>query len=163
MKKVTIATGVVLMLLFSNCVSRSFTYRKQDIEKKNALTNNAVVDAKINIGKKIEATSSAQSTIKAAKAEAQHKAITQNNVDFIVDPIFEVTSSYLFIMKSYTAKVTGYAGTYDNARTTTEEIKNTSSIEKEDIEKFNAIYGNNPYENNEKSSGSFGFLGKLLK
>lgn len=162
MKKVTITTGVVLTLLFSNCVSRSFTYRKQDIEKKNALTNSAVVDAKINVGKKIEATSSAQSSIKAAKSEAQYKAITQNNIDFIVDPIFQITSSF----KTFTAKVTGYAGTYTNARTVTEEIKNTSSINKEDIEKFNAIYNNSSYSNNQedkKPIGNFGLFGKLLK
>tara|TARA_B110000116_G_C16453918_1_gene410623 strand:- start:81 stop:542 length:462 start_codon:yes stop_codon:yes gene_type:complete len=46
-----------------------------------------------------------------AKGEAAYNAVKNSNVDLIVDPVFEMTTTNFLIFKTQTAKVTGYKGT----------------------------------------------------
>ncbi|OYU85555.1 MAG: hypothetical protein CFE24_01235 [Flavobacterium sp. BFFFF2] len=131
-----------LMVLACSCSSTSYSYRKSDIENHDVLTGEVVVDIKLNFTKKIEATSSPRNTVEEAKQEAYYKAITQNNVDVIVDPIYEVTTidSFLFFGGTNTAKVVGYGAVYANPRTKVEAINELGKTENANVNKFNSIY-----------------------
>ncbi len=46
-----------------------------------------------------------------AKGEAAYNAVKNSNVDIIVDPVFEMTTTNFILFTKQTAKVTGYKGT----------------------------------------------------
>jgi len=140
MKK-SLLTVITLSLLTASCgvistSSTKYTYRSAEINESNVLSNKAVVDSKVDLSKKIMSTSSPRDFAKDAIEEAYYMAINNNNADFIVDPIFEITTS-----KGKTvAKLTGWAGRYSNSRTKVEAIRELSNIDILDVEKFNQIY-----------------------
>jgi hypothetical protein len=106
-----------------------------------------VVDVKIDLNKKVQSSSSKRSSVELAKSEAYYKAITENNIDVVVDPIFEVKTSdkFLFFGGRSTAKLNGFAGYYVNPRTKVEAIKELKLIDTLDIHKFNNIFLGIPF------------------
>lgn len=106
-----------------------------------------VVDVKVDLNKKIQSASSKRSSVELAKSEAYYKAITENNIDIVVDPIFEVRTSdkFLFFGGKSTAKLNGFAGYYINPRPKTEAIKELKVVDTLDIHKYNNIYLGIPF------------------
>lgn len=135
------------IVLLSSCSSTNYTYRDNFIQDKPVITSEVVVDVKLDVNKKVESTSSKRKTVELAKNEAYYKAITENNIDVVVDPIFEVKTSdkILFFGGRSTAKLKGFAGYYVNPRTKVEVIKELKLIDTLDIHKFNNIYMGIPF------------------
>jgi len=132
--------SVLLFSIFScsttNSVSR-YTYRTGDIHKRNIISSTPVVDVKIDLDKKITQSSSEQSTEKNAKSEAYYKAIQNNNIDIIVDPIYEVTKT----SDKYIATIIGFAGYYENPRSKVDVIRELRDVDTLDIKKYNYLFG----------------------
>lgn len=135
--------------LFS-CSSTSYTYRSVDISKDEVLAQQVIVDVKLDLKNKITSTSSKRSSADEAIDEAYYKAIADNNIDVVVDPIFEVktTDKVLFFGGKSTAKLTGFGAKYDNARNKVDAVKELKTIDTTDIEKFNSLYGSSKVEKN---------------
>lgn len=135
------------IVLLSSCSSTNYTYRDNFIQDKPVITSEVVVDVKLDVNKKVESTSSKRKTVELAKNEAYYKAITENNIDVVVDPIFEVKTSdkILFFGGRSTAKLKGFAGYYVNPRTKVEAIKELKLVDTLDIHKYNNIYMGIPF------------------
>jgi len=121
-----------------SCSTSKYTYRTGDINKKNIISNSPIVDVKIDLNKKIVQKSSNQPTAENAKSEAYYKAIQNNNIDIIVDPIYEVTK---FSNKKYVATITGFAGYYKNPRSKIDVVRELHDIDTLDIKKYNYLFG----------------------
>jgi len=130
MKK-AILTASFAVVLMASCSTTNYSYRAMKINGNNVTSNKTIVDSDVDLNKKITTTSSKRTTVSEAVEEAYYKAITENNVDFIVDPIFEVktTDKILFFGGKSTAKLTGWGGKYSNARTKIEAINELSKVD----------------------------------
>jgi len=133
---------VVFILTTVSCSTTRNTYRSAGIEKTNIITNDVVVDIKVDFKTIINVTSEKRKTIKQAKDEAYYKAITTNNIDVVVDPIFAVTS---YGRRKHKAKLTGFGGKYTNPRSKIDVIKELHIIDTLDIKKFDVIFNGNSY------------------
>ncbi len=129
-----------LMLLLVSCSVTTHTSRNTSISNKDLITNNVVVDIKVESGKIVSATSGVRESIELAKNEAYYKAITEKNIDIVVDPIFEIST----IGTRYTAKVTGFAGYYTNPRSKTDAVKELKAVKAENINAFDKMYNLEP-------------------
>ena len=166
MKKIILSLGVMSLLL--SCSTTSHTYRANGIADKNVIAGQVVVDTKLDLKTKIEVVSSKRNTVGEAMDEAYYKAINDNNIDLVVDPIFEITTTdkILFWGGKSTAKLTGFGAKYDNSRSKVEAIKDLKSVDTTDVKKFNAIYYNVNTDGTEMGKSPAtkrgGFLGLLL-
>lgn len=145
MKKIQIKiVALALIFIMASCSSTQYSYRKSNIPKKDLISGEVVVDTKLDLTKKVEATSSNRNSVEEAKEEAYYKAITQNNIDVVIDPIFEIRTagSFLGFGGKSTAKITGFGATYINPRTKVDAINELSKVDTTNIYKFNAIYLN---------------------
>ena len=85
--------------------------------------------------------------------EVKYKAITNNKIDIVVDPIYKIESRGRKCMVT----LTGFAGFYSNPRTMLDNIKQMKDVDKAEIEKY-LILQQNPqiiqylYENKEGNS-----------
>jgi len=142
MKKIILSFGAICLL--ASCSTTSHTYRSSTIADKQVIAGQVIVDSKLDVKEKITSISSKRNSVGEAKDEAYYKAITENNIDVVVDPIFEVTTSdkILFWGGKSIAKLTGFGATYVNPRTKVEAIKDLKSVDTTDVKKFNAIYYN---------------------
>lgn len=142
MKKIILSFGALTLL--ASCSTTSHSYRENSIADKNVIAGQVVVDTKLDLKNKIEVLSSKRNTVNEAIDEAYYKAINDNNIDLVVDPIFEITTTdkILFWGGKSTAKLTGFGAKYDNSRSKVEAIKDLKSVDTTDVKKFNAIYYN---------------------
>lgn len=146
MKKIILFSIASLGLLSLNsCKSVGHTYRTVDVSKKNVIAQEVVVDVKLDVKNKISSTSSKRNSVDEAIDEAYYKAIVDNNIDVVVDPIFEVTTSdkILFFGGKSVAKLTGFGARYENPRNKLEAVKELKTIDTTDVEKFERLYGKN--------------------
>jgi hypothetical protein len=170
MKKIILLLGIVSLLLNVSCSTTNHSYRANSIADKPVIAGQNIVDTKLDLKNKIELTSSKRNTVNEAIDEAYYRAIVDNNIDLVVDPIFEITTTdkILFWGGKSTAKLTGFGAKYDNSRSKVEAIKELKSVDTTDVKKFNAIYYNVNTDGTEisksstsKSGGIFGlFFGK---
>jgi acyl-CoA-binding protein len=144
---------VVAAVLFFSCSSTSYSYRAVEISKDEVIAQQVVVDVKVDLKNKISSTSSKRNSIDEAIDEAYYKAIVDNNVDVVVDPIFEVKTSdkFLFFGGKSTAKLTGFGARYENARNKVEAVKELKSIDTNDVKNFNALYKSTKSDANSKN------------
>ena len=135
------------LLTIVSCSTVNHTYRSVGVDKTNIVTNDVVVDVDVDLNNKINETSSKRKTIKEAKNEVYYKAIANNNIDVVVDPIFEVTThaKILFFGGKTTAKLSGFGGKYVNSRTKIDVIKELNIIDTLDIKKFDVIFNNGSF------------------
>lgn len=126
------AAVVVAALALSSCSSYSFTSRSTKIEQENITAVGMLVDVRPDFTKRIIAESSKCKTPMQAKEEAKYIAVTSNNCDVIVDPIYKVEKRGRF----YRAYLTGFAGFFKNPRTLYEDVNLLKNISREDIEKY---------------------------
>ena len=138
---------ICFVVFLSSCSSTSHTYRDNFIQNKPVVTSEVVVDVQVDLNKKIESTSSKRKTVELAKSEAYYKAISENNIDIVVDPIFETRTSdkFLFFGGKTTVKLKGFAGYYVNPRTKVDAIKELKLVDTLDIHKYNNIYMGIPF------------------
>lgn len=159
MKKKSLLTISALGAVLISCSSTSYSYRSAAIPNKNIISSEVVVDLKLNLTKKVEAISTQRNSELEAKEEAYYLAITQNNIDVIVDPIYEITTSekILFFGGKSVVKITGFGANYVNPRNKVEAINELNKTENSNINKFESIYPANEKESNT------GFVPNFLK
>lgn len=108
-------------LVFTSCSVFKYSSRIAEMQTQNNIyITPSVVDVKIDLKKKISVVSNPQKTEESARENAYYKAITENDIDILVSPIYEIE-----VMSSgtCTAKVTGFAGYFENPRTIVDEKK----------------------------------------
>jgi hypothetical protein len=133
------------LVALNSCSSVAYSYRAVDVNKKNLITQEVVVDVKLDVKNKISSTSSKRKSVNEAIDEAYYKAIVDNNIDVVVDPIFEVntTGKILFFGGKSVAKLTGFGARYENPRNKLEAVKELKTIDTTDVAKFERLYGEN--------------------
>ena len=123
------------MLAFSSCTAYHYTARQSDIVRQNIQATPTIVDVVTDYAKRVEATSDWQLSKEDAMNECRFRAITENDIDIVVDPIFKIECKGAK-SRGYKATLTGYAGYYANPRGLIDDIKTFRDISKEDIEKY---------------------------
>jgi hypothetical protein len=136
MFKYKVALVAVICLTLNSCSTTYYSKRSIVVGRNDVSTNDVVVDVRCDMKKSVSATSSERETVDLAKSEAYYKAITANNIDMIIDPIYEVKT----VSGKSIVKVTGFAGYYDNPRTKTEAIKELKSVESGDFITYQRMY-----------------------
>jgi hypothetical protein len=148
MVKYKIALFAFLLLVFNSCSTTNYTNRSITIDKNPVITNDIVVDIKVDVKKSVTATSSERETVELAKNEAYYNAITEQNIDIVVDPIFVITTTGGMSI----AKLTGYAGYYSNPRTKTDAVKELQSIKLEDVTTFQRMFYPDLYQSKKQKT-----------
>lgn len=140
-----------LTFAISSCASFKHSARLSQIPNAGLkVTNKVAVDVEVNLEKIIKARSNKHKSINDAKEEAYYKAIVDNNIHIVVDPIYSVRTDgkflYFFGGKS-TAEIVGYAGMYSNPRSLKEITDSEAATKilseqkklKQDVENYNAL------------------------
>jgi hypothetical protein len=155
-KKIFIFIATMGLVALNSCKSVGYTYRTVDVSKKNVIAQEVVVDVKLDVKNKISSTSSKRGSVNEAIDEAYYKAIVDNNIDVVVDPIFEVTTSdkILFFGGKSVAKLTGFGARYENPRNKLEAVKELKAIDTTDVEKFERLYGKNDGSKSKNNPGA---------
>lgn len=165
MVKYKVALYALMLLALNSCSTTNYTKRCIGIDKNHVITNDIVVDIKVDVKKSVSATSTERETVDLAKNEAYYKAITENNIDIVIDPIFEIKT----IGRKSIVKLTGYAGYYSNPRTKTEAIKELQSLKIENVITFQKMFypdlieGKNHINNVQSKNSSINVLNTGLK
>ena len=167
MKK-SILFFVFASMLFGACGTFQFTSRRVEVANASVQTVPMVADLKVDFSKKITTYSSWMKSVSEAKGDAYLKAITENSIDVLVDPIYKVESKprFLFFFRRSQATVYGFAGMYENPRSKVAVINDMATLDKANIEKYNLVmsggtaylcdFGSDP----KARRGIFGFFKK---
>lgn len=136
MKKIfIIALGAAILC---SCSTYKYTARQISVDKQNITLSPTIVDVEVDYTKRVAATSHLCKTQSEAVQEAQYLAITNNNIDIVVDLMYKIEKRGM----KYRASVTGFAGYYKNSRTLYEDIKLLEDIKTEDVEKYIILHNN---------------------
>lgn len=146
MVKYKIALFALMLLVLNSCSTTNYSIRSITIDKNPVITNDVIVDVKVDATKSITATSDKRLSVNLAKNEAYYKAITENNIDIVIDPIFEIKT----IGRKCVVKLTGYAGYYTNPRTKTEAVKELQSVKLENVATFQKMFNPTLFESKNK-------------
>jgi hypothetical protein len=163
MKKIIlVAVAFLSLVTLNSCKSVGYTYRTIDVNKENVMAQQVVVDVKLDVKNKITAVSSKRNSVSEAMDEAYYKALVDNNIDVVVDPIFEVTTTdkILFFGGKSVAKLSGFGARYENARSKLDVVKELKTIDTTDVKKFDMLYGN---QNGKKSEATKPSIAKKKK
>jgi hypothetical protein len=142
-------------ILLASCGTYQFSSRRVEVAHSPIQTTPLVADLKVDFSKKITTYSSWMKSASEAKGDAYLKAITENNIDVLVDPIYKIESKprFLVFFPRSQATVYGFAGTYENPRSKLSLIGEFSSVDKENIEKYNMVMGTTSVNNGEFGAG----------
>lgn len=133
MKKLSIFVAVLFAaILMSSCSTYTFTSRSTEIEKQKIATSSLVVDIRPDFAQRINVESGRWKTAQEACNEAKYLAVTANNCDVIVDPIYKIEKRG----SKFKAYLTGFAGYFQNPRTLIDDIKLFKDVKQEDINKY---------------------------
>lgn len=127
-------------LIATSCSTYKNSYRLTDVPDTRAKVTQTVVDVEPDFSKRIKGESlERRRSVTEAKNNAYYNAIVTNNVDVLVDPIYEIKSTKGLFGTRHRAWVTGFAGSYKNARTINVENQNTYTQNLDNFKKFVAI------------------------
>ncbi len=133
MKRIQILAVAVLAMVTTGCTTYSYTSRSVSIaQSMDVQPTTTLVDVKPDFNKRVNVTSSWCKSLEEAMGEVKYKAINDNNIDIVVDPIYKTQIHG----KRCQVTLTGFAGYYINPRTTLENIKQLENVDKADIEKY---------------------------
>jgi hypothetical protein len=137
-----LSLSIIIAFALSSCSVTNHTYRNVDVNNKNIIHDGIIVDINVDVNKSIKNSSSKRNTVDEATSEAYFKAITENNIDIVVDPIFEITTTdkFLFFGGKSIAKLSGLAGYYSNPRKIKDVAQEMKAIKYADIENFKEFY-----------------------
>ena len=158
--------GLFLLIgLFSSCgtldVATEHSSRAQYIRGGDLIGEDKIAKIDVDFSRRIHATSNWQATKSAAREEAEHMAIRENQIDVVVDPIWKYTISPIFSRAdgapwhfAYKAELLGYAGMYKKAISHEEMIQQLKEVDMETIEKYKLLTDPNyqPYAQPEDNS-----------
>jgi len=137
-KSILLGTSAVLVVL-TGCTTVQYTARQTTVARHDIQATPTVVDITTDYAKRVEASSDWQMSKEDAMNECRFRAITENDIDIVVDPIFKIERKAMK-RRSYKATLTGYAGYYTNPRTLIQDIKTFKDLSQEDIEKYLMVH-----------------------
>ncbi len=106
-------------LALTSCSSYSHSYRMSEVPDRDiSVAEKYVVDIKHDFTKIVRAESGKHKSPSAAREEAYYKAIVDNNIHVVVDPIYriEIGPKFLIFGGKSRASIVGFAGYYQNPR-----------------------------------------------
>ncbi len=131
---------VFCALVVAACCSCSATYqytaRKVDVNTRDINPTQQAVSVKTDFSKHVTATSDYHFFVSSAKKEAEYRCLQNNNIDVIVDPIFQIEYNLFKFKKHCKATVIGFAGKYEEHPVGVEATKDYSI---EEIEKYKLL------------------------
>ena len=108
---------VLSVAALSSCSTYKHSYRLSEVPQNKIGVTSTVVDVETDFERKIKAASDRPATSVAdAKANAYFNAITDNDIDVLVDPIYSVRVTRGLFATTAKAEVTGFAGKFVNPR-----------------------------------------------
>lgn len=119
---------ILLLVLSTSLISCSKSYvshRSVNIQRKDLITNSLVADVSVDLQKKITAESGRKNNINLAMDDAYFNAITNNKIDILVDPVYNITTTprILIFGGKAIATVTGFPGKYTSTKPIYEAVK----------------------------------------
>lgn len=141
MKKINFLIFVAFSILATSCSKNYYSHRSVNVERKDFMVTPVVADISVDFSKKISATSTKLKTVNAAKDMAYYKAVTENNIDVLVDPIYNIeqTDKILFWGGKVTASISGFGAKYTNTRKLNEVVKDYN-IDTNAVKNFKKLY-----------------------
>ena len=139
---------VTTMVVLTGCgvTNNSFTARSRYIEGGRIKEQPKAAEIDVDFSLRVTAQSDWQPSKSAARAEAEHKAITEYGIDLVVEPIWKYTTSPMFSRLDgapwytcYKAELVGFAGKYRKTLSTEERILQLQDIDLETIEKYKLL------------------------
>ncbi|MGM9810621.1 MAG: hypothetical protein ACI30J_07125 [Paludibacteraceae bacterium] len=151
MKKKLLVVSLLMVWLLSSCgvVSNTTTYsgRTRYVAGGSILERSQTTEVDVDFSHRVSAISSWQASKSAAREDAAHQAIVNNQIDVVVEPIWKYTYSPMFKKTDgapwypcYKAELVGYAGHYKKATSFREELQQLKEVDMETIEKFQMLY-----------------------
>ena len=134
MKKIFLASLCAIAL--SSCTIYQYTGRDASINRQNIQATPTIVDVKADFTKRVNTTSNWQRTAEQAMEECKYLAITANNIDIVVDPIYQIQVRPHKIRKKFKATLTGFGGYYINSRNPMEDMNLIKNFTREEIENY---------------------------
>ena len=134
MKRLFFATITVLAFTLTGCSTYQYSARQAGINRQDIQATPTIVDVKADFSKRVEVTSGWCPTKSDAMAECNYRAITENKIDLVVDPIYKI--EYRILKRKFKASLIGFAGYYTNSRTQIEDMELIKKLTREDIEKY---------------------------
>lgn len=134
MKKIILASLCAIAL--SSCTIYQYTGRDASINRQNIQATPTIVDVKADFTKRVNTTSNWQRTAEQAMEECKYLAITANNIDIVVDPIYQIQVRPHKIRKKFKATLTGFGGYYINSRNPMEDMNLIKNFTREEIENY---------------------------
>ena len=127
---------IAVSILIQSCRSYTHSYRQMDVEPYSEITigNDLYTQIEVNWNRKVAAKSQQYKIEKLAFEEAYYKAITENDIHIVADPLYRLeTRKYLMPWRQpkYIVEITGYAGYYKNQKTGAELTKDSLVLKKE--------------------------------
>lgn len=140
-----------IALMQIGCSTYSYTSRSTSINRLDIESKQQNAEIKIDYNKKITAVSDFQKLIFQAKEQAIYQCIMNNDVDIIIDPIFQIENRGV---GKYRATVTGFAGYYKNGLSGIDEVT-IKKYSRSDIENYLLLTDPNFYQHcyNTQTSG----------
>ena len=131
----------ILLIAVTSCSKNYYSHRSVNIDRKNFMVTPVIADLNVDFSKKISATSTKQKTVNAAKDMAYYKAVTENNIDVLVDPIYNIeqTDKILFWGGKVTASISGFGAKYTNTRKLNEVVKDYN-MDTNSVNNFKKLY-----------------------
>ena len=141
MKKINFLFFVAITILATSCSKNYYSHRSVNVDHKNFMVTPVVADISVDFSKKITATSTKQKSVNAAKDMAYYKAVTENNIDVLVDPIYNIeqTDKILFWGGKVTASISGFGAKYTNTRKLNEVVKDYN-MDTNSVKNFKKLY-----------------------
>ena len=152
MKKILLFSTITI-IIFGSCSKNYYSHRSVNIDKNDLITTPVVTDISVDLTKKVTAKSGERKTIAQAMDEAYYNAITSNNIDVVVDPIYNITDkpTILFFRRRAVVEITGFSGKYTNVRNVTDAVK-SYNMDTSNVKNFVAL---NFMDNKSRNSGNF--------
>lgn len=127
-------------ILCTSCNTFKHSYRLSDVLKNEIEPSPTILDVETDFTRKVSGISDKRTnSIQDAKDNAYYNAISQNKIDVLVDPIYEIKVRKGLFRSSAKAEVVGFAGKYVNPRTDLEDSKNEYDIKIEKLNNFLSI------------------------
>lgn len=150
MKHKMLVTSLLATLLLSSCGvftgSTTYSDRTRYVSGGTIKERAKSTEVDVDFSRRVTSVSSWQASKSAARAEAVHQAIVENQIDVVVDPIWKYTYSPMFNREDgapwqprYKAELVGYAGMYKNAVSFQEELEQLKDVDMETIEKYRLL------------------------
>ncbi len=127
---------IFVSFTLTSCSFYQYTSRQINVEKQDIILSPTIVDVKVDYSKRVNETSKRCKTQQEAMEEARYLAVTNNQIDIVVDPIVKVERR----LRRYQVTLTGFAGYYVNSRSLYDDIRQTKDLSREDIKKYFMIH-----------------------